>query len=247
MSIHERYTKEIVDELNYVATWLPTVRLAPGDVCDMHGHELRVVSHLSEFDVDFELEDRPVESDMEYSSSGAVTMHLKAGGEPPPTGSALSVDEAGVSLSFGRTGAVVLRLADCSAKRIRSLHDVGKQVLRLHEAGEWPEGYVVVTETVVAGASTIIISSGSDAGVDLVAKGSVGPAGLSLASLDAGFQVKREREIGAKFVSMPGLTPLVRVSGVKKRFLRDDVFRSAAEAEEVAFGAVGYDDFSGDE
>jgi len=53
MRIHEQYTREVLEQLNYVATWLPTVRLAPGDVCDMRGHELRVVSHLDEFDVDF--------------------------------------------------------------------------------------------------------------------------------------------------------------------------------------------------
>jgi hypothetical protein len=244
MPIHQQYTGEVLEQLNYVATWLPTVRLLPGDVCDMRGHELRVVSHLDEFHVDFDLEDRPVASDIEYSSAGAVSVHFKLGGEPPPTGSALKVEEAGISLSFARSAAVLLRLADCSARRIESLHKVGEQVLRLHEKEKWPEGYVVVAEIVEAGASTIIISKGSNAGIDLVAKGAVGQGPLTLVSLDAGLQVKRESNIGARFISMPGLTPLVRVSGIQKRFLRPDRFRSGQEPQEFSFGAVDYTDFT---
>jgi hypothetical protein len=245
MPIHEQYTQEVLEQLNYVATWLPTVRLAPGDVCDMRGHELRVVSRLDEFDVAFALEDRPVQSDFEYASAGAVSVQFKVGGEPPPIGSALKVEEAGISMAFARSEAVVLRMADCSGKRIQSLHQVGAQVLELHEKGRWPEGYVVVTEIVESGASTIIISNGSDAGMDLVAKGSVGQGPLTLVSLDANLQVKRESKIGAKFISMPGLTPLVRVSGIQRRFLRPDRFRSGQEPQEFSFGFVNYTDYPG--
>jgi hypothetical protein len=245
MPIHQQYTREILDQLNYVATWLPTVRVEPGDVCDMHGYTLSVVSHLNEFGVQFELEDRPVQSDIEYSSAGAVSVRFKASGEPPPTGSILTVSEAGVSLSFAKSEAVLLRMADCSAKRIRSVNNVGKQVLQLHEGSQWPEGYAVVTEVVQAGVSTIIISNGSDAGIDLAAKASVGHGPITLVSLGADLHVKQESKIGAKFVAMPGLTPLARVSGIRKRFLRPDQFRSGIEGEQFSFTSVDYDDYEG--
>ncbi len=250
MPIHHQYTSEIHEQLNYNATWLPTVRLVPGDICRLDGHEIQVVSHLNEFGVTFELEDRPVESDFEYSSAGVVSLHSKLSGQPPPAGSMLALTEAGISLSFARSEAVVLRLAQCSAKRLKSIHQVGEQILKLNAQGKWPEGYVVVTEAVTAGASTIIISNGKDAGLDLAAKADAGAGPLTLASLDAGWQVKRESKIGAKFISLPGLTPLVRVSGIQKRFLRPDQFRSpkgsgpsAASGQPVAFGSVDYTDY----
>jgi hypothetical protein len=244
MPIHEQYTREILNQLNYVATWLPTVRLEPGDICYLRGHQISHESHLDEFDIHFELSDRPVETSIEYASAGAVSTHVKLSGDPPPMGSVLQVDEAGISLSFARSEAVILRLADCSARRIKSPRQVGEQVLALHQGGNWPEGYAVVTETVLAGASTIIISNGNDAAIDLVAQGSVGQGLLTLASIDAGLQVKRESKIGAKFISMPGLTPLVRVSGIKKRFLRPDVFKSGQQPDEFSFSSVHYSDYS---
>ena len=244
MALHDQYTSEILEQLNYNATWLPTVQLKPGDVCDLRGNEIQVVSHLDEFKVVFELEDRPVATDIEYASGGAVSIRVKLKGEPMLEGSLLDVNDAGISLSFGRSQAVVLRMAKCASKRLKSLQKVGAQVLAQHNAGTWPEDYVVVTETVSAGASTIIISNGENAGMDLTAKADVSGGVLTLASLDARFQVKRESKIGAKFVAVPGLTPLVRVSGIQKRFLRPDRFKSAgAPLPENVFGPVDYIDY----
>ncbi|BFU94133.1 MAG: hypothetical protein NTNFB02_08550 [Nitrospira sp.] len=243
MAIHDSYTKEILEQLNYNATWLPTVQLAPGDVCDLRGHEIQVVSHLTEFKIAFELEDRPAETDIEYASAGAVSINFKASGDPPPVGSMLDVSDAGVSVSFSQLRAVVLRMAKCTSKRIKSLQKVGEQVLALHAAGSWPEDYVVITEIVAAGASTIIISNGESAGLDLTAKAGVNAGALTLASLDAGLQVKRESKIGAKFVAVPGLTPLVRVSGIQTQFLRPDRFRGAETTSPTAFVPVDYTDY----
>lgn len=245
MALHDQYTSEILEELNYNAAWLPTVQLKPGDVCDLHGNEIRVVSHLDEFKISFELEDRPVATDIEYASAGAVSIQVKLKGEPPPTGSLLDVSDAGISLLFGRSQAVVLRMAKCASKRLKSLQQVGTQVLAQHNAGTWPEGYVVVTETVSAGGSTIIISNGENAGMDLTAKAGVGEGALTLASIDAKFHVKRESKIGAKFVAVPGLTPLVRVSGIQKRFFRPDRFKSAGAPQPGnIFGPVDYADYT---
>lgn len=247
MPIHVQYTKELLEQLNYVATWLPTVGLKPGDVCDMRGYELRKVGALQDFSIPFVLEDQPVEADIEYSSAESVSIQFKLSGEPPPTGSLLAIEDAGINLSFSRAAAVLLRLAGCSSKRIANLHEVGKKVLEIHLKGDWPKGYVVVAEALQAGVSTIIISDGVDAGIDLMAKASagapVGRADLKLTSIDASLSVKRESKIGAKFVAMPGLTPLVRVSGIKKRVLRPDEFRSGQQSSEAGFSSVFYDDY----
>ncbi|MGB5819832.1 MAG: hypothetical protein WBG90_10140 [Saonia sp.] len=243
MKIYKQYAKEILEQLNYVPTWLPTVKLVPGDVCDMRGYELRHVSHLNEFDISFDLIEKSIESDIEYSSEGAVSIQFKIDGDIPPTGSTLKVEEAGISLTLARKNAILLKMADCSMKRIRSPHAIGEKILKLHNAGKWPEGYVVVMETVLAGASTIIISNGSDAGIDLVTNGSVSQGPMTLVSLDAGLRVKRESKIGAKFISMPGLTPLAKTSGIQKRFIRPDRFKSTGNQQDFIFKSVDYSDY----
>jgi len=248
MALHDQYTREIFEQLNYNATWLPTVQLMPGDVCSLRGNEIQRVAHLSEFDIPFVVEDGPVPTDFNYQSAGGVSIQFKLKGDPPPTGSLLEVGDAGISMSFSRSQAVVLRLAKCTSKRLKSLQQVGQQIIAQHNAGTWPEGYVVVAEIVTAGAATIIISSGEKAGLDLAAKASVGTGPLTLASLDTDLQVKRESNIGAKFLAMPGLTPLVRVSGIQKRFFRSPAFGATrgqtAPLPPNAFGQVDYSDYT---
>lgn len=246
MALHSRYTEGVHDELDYLATWLPTVPLAPGDVCTLDDLQLQKVGTLGQFGVGFEVEDAPVSTDVEYSSADEVSVEVKAAGKAPIAGSMLAIEDAGVTVRFARAGAVLMRLAGCTSRQISNLHAVGQQVLALHRKDQWPAGYVVITEAVKAGAATILIAQGDDAGVDLVAQGDVKAGALSLASVDAGLQVRRESRIGAKFIAAPGLTPLVRAAGVRRRLLRSDEFRvrgAGAGTEPTAdFAPVGYAD-----
>ena len=240
--MHEQYTEEIREELDYVAMWLPSTVVHPGDVCDVKDDKIRVVSHLSEFGIEFEVVDMAVETGFDYSSKGEVSVQFKVKGDAAPPGSELAVDEAGVSMSFGRTNAVVLQLANCTGQRLKSLHKVGQQVLDLHRDDAWPEGYVVVNETVTAGASTIVISNAKEASMDLVAKGAVGSGPLQLASLDAGLETKRASSIGIQIVAKPGLTPLAQFAGVQRRFLRPDRFKAGQTPDEFTFDSLDYVD-----
>ena len=119
MALHSSYVEEVRDNLNYVATWLPSVILQPGDVCDMRGGELRRVGDLEAFGVQCETKEFDVETDIHYASEGAVSMSVKVKGELPKTGSTLQVEDAGVSFSFDRSGAVVLQLTGCTSLEIK--------------------------------------------------------------------------------------------------------------------------------
>jgi hypothetical protein len=244
MAIHDQYTREIADELGYLATWFPSVHLAPGDVCTLHGREVRRVGDLTEYDVVFEVEERPVETDIEYRSTSGVDVTVKLKGQPPPTGSALALDETGVAVTFARSSGVLMRLEGCTGRRIRSPRDVGDQVLALHRGATWDRSLCVVVETVQSGSSTIVISNAAGATLDLVTGAHVGVQGLTVASAEADFQVKRESDIGARFVAAPGLTPLARVSAVRRPVLGlgETTFRGPEDRDGPTFAAVDYDD-----
>lgn len=247
MALSDWYTRELLEELNYVATWLPTTVLAPGSVCDMRDGQLKLLGSLEELGIEAVVESGSAESTIEYKTAGAVSVLTKLEGEAPLPGSALSAAEAGLRITFSREGAILLMLTDCAAHRISNLRAVGEQVLELHNAGDWPRGQVVVTEALTCGHSTIFISSGKNAAIDLVGSASADAGPITIADLNAGLEMRAESDIGIRFLSSPGLTPLVRTSGIVRRMIRDDVFRTANAPDAFGFATVSYDEIMSDD
>src|SRR6185437_12323343 len=96
-----------------------------------------------------------------------------------------------------------------------NLRRIGDAILAKYRDGSWPKYYVVVTEVVVASSTTTLISSGSEAKVELCATAKVSPQGLTLANAEAKFVAKQESRMGWSTVAQGGLTPLFRACGVK--------------------------------
>jgi hypothetical protein len=248
--MNDRYTREIRDNTNYLATWLPNVHVAPGQVGRITNNEFTYVGTLTgDFKIPVDTEDAPSQGDFEYYSAGAVKVTAKLAGEVPPQGSILAKIDAGINLAFSREHAVAFRAAKCRATRIRNQIDVGKAVLALHEKNEWPDDLVVVTEVITAGSTTILISSSSNASIDLRASGSVDIKTVHIADVDAGLSVSNSSNMGIQTVAEGGLTPLMRTQGIQKRLLRSATFRGRRGAAEspatTSFGGVDYSDFSG--
>ena len=256
MSVKRQYTRELRDNLHYLPTWLPTVRLSPGDLGRISDYEYTHIGNLRDVGLPSEIEDCGARADFEYFSQGSVSTTVKLAGQVPPVGSGLAEGDAGIVVDFGRENAVVFRASGCRSKRLKNVIGLGKQILEKLQQGQWPEDAVVVTEIVYATSATILICSGHKGHIDLRAAANMNPATLNIANLDAGLQVARESNIGVKIVAQSSLTPLMRTSGIQKRFLSDPVFRSktqpAGEAvtimsesgEELWFGDVEYEDYA---
>ncbi len=240
MSLHSTYVDEISENLNYNATWLPTTVLAVGDVCRLTDGELRRTGSLTDFGIQFAAGRSDVESDMLYASAGATSIRIKAAGDPPPLGSALTIEEAGVSINFSRSNAVMLQLNDCTSHTITDLHAVGKQVLKQWYDDKWPADYVVIAEVVTAGASTIAISNEAGASLDCTVKGGAAAGPVTLAKVNAALEIKHQDKVGMRIVSAKGLTPLVKTSGIRKRLIWPDEFRMTGTAESAEFTNVDY-------
>lgn len=248
MNMSRWYAREMKDNTNYLPTWLPNVRVAPGDVGRITDFQFTPLGNLDQLGVPFHAEDGNAPSDFEYYSAGSVSMMLKLAGEAPFTGSVLKQAEAGVTVTFGRENAIAFRCSDCTSARITDQLSLGKQVLTLHGRGEWPADLVVVTEVVSAGSATVLISSAVDASVDLRAGGTVGAAQINLAAVDAGFQVVRTSNMGIQIVAETGLTPLIRTSGLRARLFRPKVFRGGGPGKvnepSLRFVNVEYEDYA---
>lgn len=244
MSTAKRYARELRKETNYSPTWLPIVRVSPGDVGRMANYQYDHVANLADYGISFTVEAGTFPGDFTYSSKNSVTKRVKLSGQAPVIGSVLTTADAGVSLSFSRTDAVILEALGCRSSRIRNLSALGDQILARFEAGTWADDLVVVTEVIVAESATILFSSSADASIDLLAKGKLQAATFNLADAAGELEIHGERNIGWRTVAAAGLTPLFRAAGVKKRLLRESTFRALKlEPARAAFAEVDYEDF----
>ncbi|MDP9120093.1 MAG: hypothetical protein M3O15_01800 [Acidobacteriota bacterium] len=247
MSTAKQYAQELRNDTNYSPTWLPIVKVAPGDVGRIANFQYEHVAPLGDYGIEYTIEDGSFPGDFTYSSKNAVSKQVKLAGQAPAAGSLFAAADAGVSLHFSRTDAVVFEALGCRSSRIRNVQVLGEKILALYKAGHWDEDLVVVTEVITAASATILFSSASDAGIDLFARGKVQAATFNLADADAKLEIHSERNIGWRTVATAGMTPLFRAAGVKKRLLRPDVFRDhsfAASPEAAVFGEVDYEDFA---
>jgi hypothetical protein len=246
MSISKQYTKEINGATNYSATWLPNVIVSPGDVGRITDYQYQPLTTLKDLNIQFDVVPGSVQADFDYSSTDSVSVHIKAAGQAPLTGSSIAKADAGINIKFSRDNAVVFRISRGKSTRIKDPNSLAKEILSRYDKGNWKKDMVVVMEVVSAASATIVISKGNNAEIDLLAHGKIGSSKLDLADLEANFQVLKESNISTKIIASKALTPLFKPSGIKERIFRKTIFREKDKNKErgPGFGDVDYQDFS---
>lgn len=219
MSTKQIYAQEIHGKLGgFLATWLPNMPVAVGDVGTVDDGVFTKIGTLKDFGIAFEAAPPGPEVNLDYASEGAVEITSGAAGDAPIPGTVPANVSADIAVSFKRANAVLFQAAKCRTITTANLMQVSDRIIALSEAGEWPKNQVVVTDVVRCAALTVLISSSENAHITLRAKGDLGTAQLKLASLDVNFEVKSSSSIGVKIVSEHDLTPLFTARGVKTPF-----------------------------
>lgn len=251
MSINKSYTRDLKDNLNYTATWLPNLKLSLGDVGVLSKYEFIYRTNLKNLGIPYK--EGAVGSPSNYShvSSGSVTRDIKLAGKAPLLGSVLTDADAGISFHFGRKHAVVFLATDCTVRTISDQEPLKKAILKKFNDREWERDYVVVTELVAAGSMTVIISEGSEGRYELKAKAGLVPSFESI-KVEGNFSLAHESQIGFHFLAKSGMTPLFRCLGVRVGWFRDDVVtrrdvervgENDTAKEDVTVDEVEYDDY----
>jgi hypothetical protein len=222
--LHRQYIEEIHRNIGYLPTWIPSTYLQVGDVVVFENGGFRRVNRLHDLGIEARFETDLSLVTYDYASAGAVTIRAKAAGDDPAAGSTLGKTDAGLFVEFSRANAILFRAEDCQVSSIVNQDSLGKEIEFRYEKGDWSKDRFIVTEVVSAASATIIISSASNAKLDLVARGSVKGGTLSLADVKANFDVVSFTDIGIKIVADTDLTPMFRSSGIMKRLFRRSVF-----------------------
>jgi hypothetical protein len=257
MSVNAQYTAEMRKRFGYSATWVPTTEVRLGDVGILRNYEYERVRTLKDFGIGFKIRTDPAMGILEYTSADSVSLDVKAASDIP-TGAKIADLGARVEVSFSKGNAVFFQASDCITTSIEDQHALGHSLLKLYEAGDWPEDYVVITEVIRAKRTTVLVSSGHNALIELAIKGDIKPGYYTLVDANAGISVSRVHNIGTQVVAERELTPLFKAKGIKKRLLRSPIFDrrggsnrssqqdgiSDEERRPVFVGDVDYDNYA---
>jgi hypothetical protein len=244
-AIHEQYSEELRSEFDYLSTWLPNAHIELGDIGNLHRDRFDRLTSAAELGLQFAIRDRERDIDLDYSSANGVGVEVHAGAD------AIAQASVQISVSFSRQHGMIFQAKSCRITEIADRQGLGRQIIELAKAGQWPAKQVVVSEVISTGPAVVIISQQRDAHIDLATDliGLVNP--LPLASASAALNVISAKGIGVKVIAPHGLTPLFRVSGVRRRLLSGETFGSrgglatpgaVAASEALVFAELTYED-----
>ncbi len=213
MGITEVYTDAVHDHLPYYGNPDPGAPLDPGDYGILNGDAFERIGNLRDIGVTFSTKTEKQRSHHDFSSEGVrkTTIEASASGNAGP----IAKLKAALKLDFSRERGVFFNAADCVTEGISNTDALGKQLIKRYDEGDWKKKYVVVTQVVRAGTTTVIISLKAGASVSLEATGDVQAIDLADASLRLR-PVDNSSDSVYKVTSAEGMTPLMKLFRVKR-------------------------------
>jgi hypothetical protein len=211
MSSAEIYAKEVHDELQRYATWLPTERIKVGDVGILRNHIFSREAHLTDFGITAPVVvDPATNATYKFMSADATETQAGAGAAGTlPQGVTAKVD---LKIGFGREDSVYFLLAKCVGSAIENQLKLGSEILKRVKTKEWKLDYVVVTRVVTAGSATILQAKAKNASI--IFEGDGKSTALQLLNAGASLGVKAQSSIGFSIVTKGELTPLMTLGKV---------------------------------
>ncbi|HLF63265.1 MAG TPA: hypothetical protein VI603_05920 [Saprospiraceae bacterium] len=218
----KQYLNEINNRFQYRATWEPNKTLAIGDIGILEKGIFSLRSTLAKENIPPTIRTDENEGSMKYTSEGAVDITAKLSGQTSMPQSGLAQGDAGITIQFKKQDAVVFQINGSRTHQIENTGEIEREVLQRFRENKWPKDWVIITELVQAKEATILISNSKDSKIELKANANVHAASdLDIADAQLQFGVVAKRGIATEIIAKEGITPLYRVSGIKKPVFGD--------------------------
>lgn len=218
----EQYTQALHKKFRYRATWAPGAPIRIGDIGVIEDGTFTLKSTLGSMGMPTPRVRRDPRADDEwqFESSKDVSWIAKAKGTVSATVPNVPKGKLGAAISFGKQGAVVLSLKDVTIQMLEDVVAIEDAMWDLLERDLWDQDWAIITETVQAKRGTVLISAGSNAKVELMAKGSATAGPVKLGDISMGFSLVSKQGMHTTFVAKDGLTPMYRAIRFKDDFWR---------------------------
>lgn len=209
------YTKAIRRNMKPLfANWEPGRPLELGDFGIIADNTFVYIGNIKDEGMTFDVRKDETKDRKSFSSEGSTEIQLYAKGSTTVHGAVNA--KAALEIAFTSEDAVFFNAAECTYDMIRNKAALGREIMKRKKDGSWKRKWVIVTDIVKAGSTTILVSGGKSSSVSLEAKGDVEKIDLADASL--GLSVKRVRNVGYEVIAEEGMTPLLGLSGIRRRF-----------------------------
>ena len=230
--IWEVYTDEVYKQLRpWHATWEPGMTLDLGyfGVMDDHmfihrGNIFDIIRGTGE-SVDLEVVKDEKKDHRTFSSKDTREFRVYARGETDVNG--VVRVKAGIDIGFSSDRGVFFNAAECVYDMFADKIKLERILRKLGDGHHWRKEWVIVTDIVRAGATTVVVSAGSESSITLEAGADIPKIDLADASLRLG--ISRQQQIGYTVVSNEGMFPLV---GLAQLARKEGIESPKAAAEE---------------
>ncbi|WP_157235612.1 hypothetical protein [Methylosinus sp. LW4] len=209
MTIVDAYTKVIHENFRpFFANWEPGRPVEIGDYGLMHGVTFLHLGNVRDQGVNFEQREDTRSDRMTFSSEGSTDIKLHAKGT--------AYAKARMEVTFRGNDAVFFNAAGCRHRQVTDKPALGRQIMQMYRATSWKLSWVVVTDLVRAGSTTVAISGGDNS--SLILEGSAEQPLIDLADASAKVQLLSQSNIGFQLVAEEGLVPLIGVCKIQSPF-----------------------------
>lgn len=212
------YTEAVYDNLNPLyANWEPGAPVSLGDFGELRDRTFVRLGNIAEFGMTFDPIDDDTPDHKFFTSEDSVEVKFNARGNVPIDGVANA--KATLEVAFANKDAVFFNAADCIHSMIASKVKLGKDVMAAYDDGngDWQREWVVVTDLVTAGATTIAVSLGNSASIVFEAEANVEK--INLADANLGLSIKSSSNVGLQVVADHGLVLLLGLCKIQTTFL----------------------------
>jgi hypothetical protein len=213
-TISEQYMNELHKQFQFFATWTPDTPLNIGDIGQLKNNQFTYLSSLENEKIPFSVRKDPSKSGLNYTSSSNIKITTKLTGDAGIPSLKLSVADAGMTVEFGSQKGIVFQADGVEHQMINDVNKLDQAIKKKYSAKDWAEDWVVISDLMVADSGTVLISRGKNAAISLKAKANV--PNLSLANINANFDVAYQAGMNTNIVCKSGLTPLFKLRGISK-------------------------------
>ncbi len=161
------YTSAVATNLRpFYANWDPSQKIELGTYGTLEHKLFNIVGHVRDLGITFNAITSEGETNRQFESSGAaeiaVVPRVKAG-------AATAAACAKATFRFGQKDSVFFNVADCRYTAIKNQPQFGGEILKLFRTKKpkWKREWAVVTDLVLAGSTTILVSINAGAEVEL--------------------------------------------------------------------------------
>jgi hypothetical protein len=229
-STAEKYCETLKDEFeNLYAAWPPNSSLKLGDYGTVSDSIFERKGNIDKMVSKWKVRQGKGKATYSLTTAAGTKMRLLGKGEVTPAG--VPVAKASAEISFSSGNSVFFNAAGCVVDEIEDQTQLGRELMSLFEMKQWEAEWHVVTRLVSAASTTIAVSKSAGAGLKLEAKGD--EPQLDLADATLKLQATSRNSIENLIVTEGGLTPLMGLSRVKRKFFGGVTFKFSDKKEDA--------------